>query len=166
MRWGCIGLTVGGIIGLLLLGILVLITRPTPPPAVVLPPTVPPDATIFVSENMVSHLASESLAQPVLIDFEPNGQMHVSVRTQVGRFEPLVTATILLEMQGADIASDLLWIKIGFLTLPARWLPPDITTAVDIIGQTIQAQTPPDFVLVGLDTTTDGAEFRLKWVGR
>ena len=166
MRWGCIGLFLGGIIGVLLLSIVILITRPVPPPTVAVPPSVPPDATIFVSENMVSRLASETVAQPVLIDFEPNGQMHVSMRAQAGRFRPLIRATILLQMQGSDVTSELLWVKLGFLTLPARWLPQDISTAVGIIGQTIRAQTPPDFVLVGLDTTDNGAEFRLKWVGR
>ena len=166
MRWGCIGLSVGGVMGLLLLTVLVLITRPVPPPTVQLPPSVPPDATIFVSEDTVSRLASETLVQPVLVDCESGGQMHVSTRMQVGRFEPLVRATILLEMQGADVASDLLWVKLGFFTVPARWLPQDVATAVGIIGQTIRAQTPPDFVLVDLTTTENGIEFRLKWVGR
>lgn len=165
-RWGCIGLTFGTVIGLLLLSILVLITRPVPPPAPVSPPTVPPDATIFVSEQTVSQLATESLGQPVQVDFEPGGQMHISLRAPMRRFQPVVRATILLEMQGADVGSSLLWVQLGFLPIPARWLPQDIAQSVGMIGDTIRAQTPPDFVLLGLTTTASGIEFQLKWVGR
>ncbi|GAB4452368.1 MAG: hypothetical protein Kow0031_34800 [Anaerolineae bacterium] len=165
-RWGCTGFSLGAVIGLLLLGIVVLITRPLPPPAPLTPPTVPPDATIFVSEQAVSRLASDTLGQPVAVDFEPGGQMQVSLRTVVGRFRPVVRPTILLEMQGADVGSSLLWVRLGFLPIPARWLPQDINQAVGIIGDTIRAQTPPEFVLLGLTTTRDGIEFQLKWVGR
>lgn len=165
-RWGCIGLTFGAVTGLLLLSILVLITRPAPPPAPASALTVPPDATIFVSEQMVSRLATESLGQPVAVDFEPGGQMHVSLRMPVGRYPALVRATVLLEMQGTDVGSSLLWVRLGFLPIPARWLPQEVSQQVGAIGDTIRAQTPPDFVLLGLTTSADGVEFRLKWVGR
>ncbi len=165
-RWGCIGLTAGAAIGLLLLSIAVLITRPVPPPVPASPPTVPPDATVFVSEQAVSRLATEALGQPVAVNFEPGGQMQVSLRMPVGRIKPVLRATILLEMQGADVGSSLLWVHLGFLPIPARWLPQEVVQQVGLIGDTIRDQTPPDFVLLGLTTTANGIEFQLKWVGR
>ena len=69
-------------------------------------------------------------------------------------------------MEGAELTSRLRWVQLGFLTIPAAWLPQEARETVTMVGQAIQNQTPPDFVLLGITTTPDGIEFKLKWVGQ
>ncbi len=164
-QWGCAGLIAGGIIGLLLLFLLILVTRPVAPPDITHPPTIPPDATIFVSERSLSRIATRSAGQAATIDFNPNGQMQVTTRLKIRGFEPVVTVGLLLEMQGTEVVSRLQWVKMGFLTVPAVLLPGSAHNMAAIVGQTIAAQTPPDFILVGLTTSIDGLTFQLKWAG-
>ena len=124
------------------------------------------DATIFISEYSLSRIASEAINQPAVVDFDPNGQMRLTTRVPVGRFEPTTQVAIQLEMEGPEVVSRLRWVKMSFLTVPATWLPNSALESVAIVGQTIEAQTPPDFTLVGLNTTPNGINFHLKWIGR
>jgi len=166
-KWGCLGLTVGGAVGLLLAMVILLLLRATPPlPPPLGPATIPPDVTIFLSEQSLSRMASDTLKRPAIIDFDPNGQMQVSTTATLGQLEPLIHVGLQLEMQGTEIESRLRWVRLGFLTIPARWLPQTSREAVVILGQAIKNQTPPDFMLVGLETTPEGINFQLKWVGQ
>ena len=62
--WGCFGLILGGLVGLLLVLAAVLILRITPPPpATPQSAAVAPDVTIFMSERSLSRIASEILAR-------------------------------------------------------------------------------------------------------
>jgi hypothetical protein len=125
-----------------------------------------PDATVFLSERILSQIAAQEVKAPTLIDFEPNGQMRITTRTRLGGLEPVVRLGLLLELQGTEVTSRLHWVQLGFLTLPANWLPPEALETGAIIGQTINEQVPPDFTLIGLTTTTEGVNFQLKWIGR
>ncbi len=165
-QWVLVGLLFGLSIGLLMaMVLLLLLTRPAPPPLASPPNGFPADATIFVSEESLSRIASQVIGQPVKVDFEPNGRVFVSTRTGIGPFEPVVKVELLLQMEGTNVASYLRAVKVGFLTIPARWLPDDIQQTTAIIGESIKAQTPPDFTLVGVNTTSDGLVFLLTWVG-
>jgi hypothetical protein len=53
----------------------------------------------------------------------------------------------------------------GFLKIPAGWLPPKAIVAGTMPGEIINQQVPPGFELVGLTTTPGGVEFQLNWVG-
>jgi hypothetical protein len=166
-KWGCLGFTAGSVIGLLVAGLIFLLTQSAPPPPIAgAPPGIPPDVTVFLSERSVSRMAAESLKQPAVVDFDANGQMQVVTRVNIGRFEPVVRVGVLLEMQGTEVVSQLDWVKLGFLTIPAAWLPPRAHDTAALAGQTITHQMPPDFRLVGLTTGPDGLSFRLKWVGQ
>jgi len=161
-----IGLGFGLLVGLLMAMLLVLLlTRPAPPPPASPPNGFPADATIFISEESLSRVATELIGQPVEVDFEPEGRLFVTTRTGIGPFEPVVQAELLLQMEGTTVASYLRAVKLGLLTIPARWLPDDIQQTTAIIGESIKAQTPPDFTLVGVNTTPDGLEFLLTWIG-
>jgi hypothetical protein len=165
--WGCFGLILGGLMGLLLILAVVLILRITPPPPnTPQSATVAPDVTIFMSERSLSRIASETMARPVVIDFDSDGQMQVTTRTKIGRLEPVVHIGLLVNMQGTEVVSQLRWVRLGFLTIPERWLPRDARQTVTLVGQAIQNQSPPDFILLGLETTADGINFQLKWVGQ
>ena len=165
--WGCFGLMLGSLMGMLLILVLVLILRISPPPpAATQSATIAPDVTIFMSERSLSRIASETLARPVVIDFDEGGQMKVTTQTRIGRLEPIVHVGLLVDMQGTEAVSQLRWVRLGFLTIPERWLPQDARETVALVGQSIQNQTPPDFILLGLETTSDGIDFQLKWVGQ
>jgi hypothetical protein len=110
-------------------------------------------------------LASQALNRTAQIDFDTNGQMEVTTRSPVGRIEPVVQVGLQLELQGTEVVSQLRWVQLGFLTIPARWLPQAAFETASLIGQTIKNQTPPDFALVGLETTQEGINFQLKWIG-
>jgi hypothetical protein len=161
-----LGLGLGGLVGLLLVFSLLSLIRPVIPPAVVQTNPITPDVTIFVSEQSLSRFASAALKSPVVIDFEPEGQMRVTARTQMAGFEPVVQMGLLLELQGTEVTSRLYWVQLGFLALPASWLPPEVGETAALVGQTINAQMPPEFTLVGLATDSQGITFQLKWVGR
>ncbi len=165
-QWLLVGLLFGLSMGLLMAIVLLLIfTRPTTPPPASPPNGFPADATIFVSEESLGRIASEVVGQPVNVDFEPDGRMFVSTRTSIGPFEPVVKAELLLQMEGTNVASYLRGVKLGFLTIPARWLPENIQQITAVIGESLETQTPPDFTLVGINTTSDGLVFLLTWVG-
>ena len=165
-QWTLVGLLFGLSMGLLMAMLLaLLLTRPALPPPGSPPNGFPADATIFISEESLSRFASELIGRPVEIDFEPAGRVFVTAHTSMGSFEPVVQAELLLQMEGTSVASYLRAVKLGFLTIPARWLPDDIQQTAAIIGQSIKAQTPPDFTLVGINTTPDGLVFMLTWIG-
>jgi hypothetical protein len=164
--WGCFGLALGSLIGLLILVFILLLSRPVTPVPAPPPPIIPADVTLFVSEQTVSRLASQTLQRPTVVDFESNGQMLVTTRTRLGGVEPVMQAGLLLELQGTEVVSELYWARLGFLTIPANWLPPEQVEAAALVGQTINNQIPPDFSLVGLATSADGVTFQLKWVGQ
>jgi hypothetical protein len=164
-RFGVFGLILGSLIGVLATIILALILRPVPPPTTIQPPIISPDVTIFISERSLSRLASETLRRPTIVDFDSNGLMQVTTRVKFGPLEPMIHLGLILEMQGADLVSELSWIKVGFLTTPARWSPQVLREGSQMVGQLIKNQTPPDFVLVGLTTTPEGLIFQLNWIG-
>jgi hypothetical protein len=156
----------GSLIGLLGAILLALLLRLSAASSItVQTPTIAPDVTIFLSERSISRLASEALQRSARVDFDSDGQIQVSTRLKIGWLNPVVHFGVLLEMQGPNAVSQLQWIKIGFVTIPARWLPQTMVESSAIIGQLMQDQTPPDFRLVGLNTSPSGVTFQLKWVG-
>jgi len=164
---GYFGLMLGGLLGLLgalLLMLLIRLSATSPP--TVQTPTIAPDVTVFLSERSLSRLASETLQRPARIDFEADGQIQVSTRLKIGGLNPVVHFGILLEMQGSNVASQIQWVQIGFITIPAQWLPQTMVESSTMIGQIMQDQAPPDFRLVGLNTSPNGVTFQLKWVGQ
>lgn len=163
---GSFGLILGGLTGLLVVMVLAILLRPIPPPEKIQPPTISPDITIFLSEEGLSRRASKILDRPTVIDFDLNGQMQVTTPAKVGWFEPVIHFGLVLEMQGTDVVSELDWFRLAFLTIPARWLPQTLSEGSELVGQIIKNQTPPNFILIGLATTTDGITFQLKWVGQ
>jgi hypothetical protein len=163
---GCYGLILGGLAGLLGAILLVLLLRPVPPPPRIQPPEIPPDVTVFLSEETLSRMASETLQRPTVVDFEPNGRMKIITPVEISGLKPLITVGLVVEMQGTAVVSQLDWARVGFLAVPAQWLPQSLAEASSGVGQIIRDQTPPDFVLVGLTTDSDGIIFRLKWTGQ
>jgi hypothetical protein len=163
-RWGCFGLLLGTLTGLLVVILILLLMRPVTPPPAFQPPAIAPDVTVFISEESLSRLASRMLNRTLLIDFDTNGQMEVTTRSQLGSLEPVMRLGLQLELQGTEVTSQLRWVQLGFLTIPARWLPQSAAETASLIGQTIKNQTPPNFALVGLETTPEGLNFQLKWV--
>lgn len=167
MRYlGYFGLVLGSLIGLLVVIVVAILLRSVPPPVSVQPPPISPDITIFLSEQSLSRIASDILERPTVIDFDLNGQMQVTTRAKVGWVEPIIHMGLLLEMQGTDVVSEFDWLRLGFLTIPARWLPQSFDESSAMVGQIIKNQTPPDFILTGLTTTADGITFQLKWIGQ
>lgn len=167
MRYlGYYGLILGSLIGLLVVIVVAILLRSVPPQTRVQPPTISPDITIFLSEQSLSRIASETLERPMVVDFDLNGQMQVTTRAKVGWVEPVIHMGLLLEMQGTDLASELHWLRLGFLTIPARWLPQTLGENSAMVGQIIKNQTPPEFIVTGLTTTPDGITFQLKWIGQ
>jgi hypothetical protein len=165
-RAGCTGLIVGVVIGLVVIGLFLAGTQPAPPDDIWPPDGIPPDVTTFVSEQTLSRLATEQLGQAAVLDFEPGGQLWVTTKTPLGGYQPVVQVGLSLRLQGADVVSRLEWIKLAYLTIPANWLPADARALAASIGETIEMQIPPDFTLVGLNTTTNGISLQLKWSGR
>lgn len=164
-RWGCFGLLLGTLAGLLVVMLILLLMRPVVPPPVIQPPAIAPDVTVFISEQSLSRLASQTLSRSTLIDFDVNGHMEVTTRTPLGRLEPVVKVGLQVELQGTEVVSQLRWVQLGFMTIPARWLPQSVSDMAAMAGDTIKNQTPPNFALVGLETTPEGVNFQLKWVG-
>jgi hypothetical protein len=164
--WGYFGFTIGALIGALLVVLFLLAMRPPAGPTASPPNTISPDVTVFLSEQSLSRMASETLNTPTAIDFDPNGQMRIITRTNLEGLEPVVQTGLLLELQGTELVSRLQWVRLGFLTIPADWLPPEALETTAIIGQTIEDQIPPDFSLVGVSTDQAGVNFQLKWIGQ
>ncbi|MCB0212324.1 MAG: hypothetical protein KDJ52_23485 [Anaerolineae bacterium] len=165
-RSGKIGLLMGlgiGFVGLLL-GLWLL--RVTSLPKLSPPAAVAPDVSLFLSEQSISRLASATLQQPIVIDFEENGLMEITTRTEMQGLDPVVKLVMTVELQGSEVVSQLRWVELGFLIIPQRWLTPKMQNATTLIGQTINQQTPPDFMITNLSTTSEGVTIQLKWVGR
>jgi hypothetical protein len=155
---------VGAGLGFLLLALLVLFTRPPSLPITPQPTTIPPDATVFISDRMLSQLASNTLQRSTAVEFSPDGEMQVTTRFPVRGVEPVVTVGVRLSMQSTRVESDLQWLKLGFLYIPGQWLPQEMHVSTARLGPAIESQTPPDFAPVGLHTLPDGLEIKLKWV--
>lgn len=163
-RSGCLWAMVGAVVGFLILLLALRLIQTTTPPAVEPPAAVAPDVTVFLSEQSLSRMASDRLGQPTVLDFDVNGQMRVTTRTPFRGLEPVVQTVMSIGMQGSEIVSQLHGVEIGFLTIPATWLPEEMQSATTLIGETIKTQTPPDFTITGLTTTPDGVTIQLKWV--
>ncbi len=167
MRIGIFGLILGSLLGLLLALILfILLARQAASPTVVQPATRPPDVTLFLSERSLGRLVSEKLARPVGLDFKVGGQVEVITPVEIGGLEPVIHLGLSLEIQGTDLASRLRWLKIGFIKISAAWLPQKLVELGTVPGKTIAQQMPPEFALAGLETTPEGVEVRLNWLGR
>jgi hypothetical protein len=165
-RWGCVGLLSGSLVGLVLVILLVLAIQPITPSITVPPAAVAPDLTLFLSERSISRFASQALSEPTAINFEPGGQVILTTRLKMGWLEPVVDLGLSLEMQGAEVVSQMHWLQLGFLKIPARWLPPEIVEMGTQPGQRITQQLPPQLTLVGLSTTPDGINLQFDWRGQ
>lgn len=165
-RWGCTGLLVGSIIGVLLLIGLIRSIQPAIPTVAVQPAVAAPDLTLFLSEESASRSASQVLGQPVAINFEPGGQVILTTPVSVAGWEPVVDLGLSLEQQGNQVVSRLHWAQLGWLRLPARWLPPELVELGAQPGQQLSRQIPSQFNLLSLTTTADGITFQVDWVGQ
>jgi hypothetical protein len=52
---------------------------------------------------------------------------------------------------------------LGFLKIPAGWLPAELVALGELPGEIISQQIPPEFTLTGLATTSDGITFYVTW---
>ena len=156
---------VGGGLGFLFLAIFVLLTRPVPATTAPQSATIPPDVTVLVSERVLSQLASNSLQRPATVEFSADGEMRITAPFSIMEYEPVVTVVLSLGMEGTSVVSELQWVKLGSLYIPATLLPEQVQASGAELGKTIQRETPPDFALVGLDTLPNALEIKLKWVG-
>lgn len=163
-RWGCIGLLAGSLLGVLLLILLAFLIRPMTPLVTDQPAVLSPDLTLFLSEQSVSRFAAQALGRPAAINFEPGGQMILTTSIKIAGLEPVADVGLSLQRQGNTVTSQLHWLQVGFLSLPARWLPQEIIELGTQAGPQITAQLPPQFMLVGLTTTTDGINLQLDLV--
>jgi hypothetical protein len=159
-RWGCIGLLGGSLLGLLLLLVLALVIRPTTP-VVAVQPAAAPDLTLFLSERSASRVASQTLGQAVAVNFEPGGRVILTTSVNVAGLEPIADLGLSLERQGNIVVSQLHWLQVGFLRVPATWLPPQAVAWGTRPGEQITAKLPPQFTLVGLSTSADGVTLQL-----
>jgi hypothetical protein len=165
-RWGCIGLVVGSLLGALLLVLLAWLVQPTTPVVAVQPASVTPNLTLFLSEQGVSRFASQALGKPAVINFEPGGQAVLTAPVDLGGLEPVVNLGLSLERRGREVVSQLHWLQIGFLRLPANWLPPELVALGAQPGQQLTRQIPAQFSLVSLTTTPDGINLQFAWSGQ
>jgi len=165
-RWGCTGLLVGSIIGVLLLMGLIQSIQPAIPAVAVQPAVAAPDLTLFLSEESVSRSASQMLAQPVTVNFESGGQVILTTPVSIAGLEPVVDLGLSLEQQGNQVVSRLHWAQLGWLRLPARWLPPELVELGTLPGQQFSRQIPPQFNLISLTTTADGITLQVDWIGQ
>ena len=124
-----------------------------------------PDANLFLSENSVSYFATEAFKDDVLVDLHPNGQMQITTRAPWGRLRSVIHLGLTLEMREQVVTSRLHWAQMGFIKFPAGWLPQSVHDLAALPGEAITQQVPAGFHLAGLNTTEDGIEFYLKWVG-
>jgi hypothetical protein len=166
-RSGCFGLVLGGLVGLLAAMILLVVARQSVSPVMVATPVkLPPaDVNLFLSERSASRFVSTTLNRPALVEFEPGRQMLLTTRAPLAGFEPVIQMGISLQVVGMQIVSQLEWIRVGFIRIPAAWLPQSLITLGDTPGQIITRQAPVGFNIVGLTTTAEGVEFALTWVG-
>ena len=165
-RWGCFGLTLGSLAGLLAAILFFVWARQAASPLFVQSAALPnPDVTLFLSERSLSRFASDTLKSPTLVDMKPSGQMEITTRIKLWRLYPVVRLGLSLEVRGPEVVSQLHWARLGFLKIPASWLPPRIIEMGALPGEMISQQAPPEFEVAGLTTTAEGVEFQLKWVG-
>lgn len=166
-RWGCFGLTLGGMIGLLLVLLFFVWARQLAASSQEIQPVSVdrPDVTLFLSERSLSHFAAEALEIPTVVDLKPGGQIEITTRIQWGWLRPVVRLGLSLGIQGTDVMSQLDWVQMGFLKIPASWLPQSVIRLGAMPGETITRQAPPEFEVVGLATTPAGVEVQLNWVG-
>jgi hypothetical protein len=165
-KWGCFGLTIGGLLGLLLAVIFFVWVRQMAVWPEISPMLVEqPDATVFLSENGVSYFATEALKDDVLVDMQPNGQMQITIRAPWRRLRPVIHLGLTLQMQDRVAVSQLHWAQMGFIKIPASWLPQSVHDLAALPGEAITRQVPVGFHLMGFNTTQDGLEFYLNWVG-
>jgi hypothetical protein len=165
-RWGCFGLILGSLIGLLLAILFFVWARQVALPTFVQPVTLAdPEVTLFLSERSLSRFASDALKSPTLVDLEPGGQMGITTRIRLWRLYPVVRLGLSLRMRGTEVVSQLHWARLGFLKIPASWLPRRIIEIGAMPGEMVTQQVPSEFEVAGLDTTPEGIEFQLKWVG-
>jgi hypothetical protein len=165
-RGSCLALLVGIVVGSLLLGLLVWWIRPVTPLVPVQPEIANPDITLFLSEQTASRFASQALREPTMIQFDSGGQIVVTTRVAVGGQKPLVDLGLTLERVGPAVSTQLHWLQIGWIRVPARWLPSDLVALGAVPGQAITRQLPPQATLVGLTTSSDGITLRLNWAGQ
>jgi hypothetical protein len=92
--------------------------------------------------------------------------MILTTAVNIAGLEPVADVGLSLQRQGNNVTSQLHWLQVGFLSLPARWLPQEIIELGTQAGLQITAQLPPQFRLVGLTTTTDGINLQLDLVGK
>ena len=166
-RFGCFGLTLGAMMGLLLVILFFVWVRQMASAPVGLQPVSMPaaDVTLFLSESSLSRFATEAAETPTRIDLEPGGQIEITTRTRLGQLRPVIRLGMSVGMQSTDVTSRLHWAQLGFLRIPAGWLPQSVNDMGTLVGKTITEQVPPEFKVVGLTTTSDGHEFQLNWVG-
>ena len=165
-KWGCFGLTIGGLMGLLMAVLfLVWVRQLAAWPEIPLMLVEEPDTTVFLSENSVSYFATAALKDDVLVDLHPGGQMQITTRAPWGRLRPVIHLGLTLEMQDQVAVSRLHWAQMGFIKFPASWLPQSVHDLAAMPGQAITQQVPAGFHLTGFNTTEDGVEFYLNWVG-
>lgn len=164
-RGSCLALLAGIVVGSLLLGLLVWWLRPVTPAVPPQPQVATSDITLFFSERTASRLASQALTEPTVIGFAPDGQLLVTTRVDVGGLKPLVDLGLTLERQGPAITTQLHWLQVGWLRVPAHWLPSNLVALGGVPGQAITRQLPPQATLVGLTTSSDGITLRLNWTG-
>lgn len=164
-RIGCFSLIAGSLLGVLLAVLyFVFLGRQATIPTLAQPATPSADITLFLSEQSLSHLVSETLQKPAAINFEPGGQLEATMPVEMMGLEPIVRVGLSLKRQDADLVSQLHWVKLGLIKLPADWLPAEAVNAGAQLGTTITQQIPPEFTLVGLTTTANGLSFHLVWV--
>ena len=161
-HFGCFGFILGSLLGLLMAAsLLVLLAGQAASPALAQPVLPPVDVTLFFSEQTVSRLVSDAALEPVVIDFEPDGRVVVTAPVDLGGPKPVARLGLTLEPQGNRLVSQLHWLELGFVKIPAGWLPQTLVELGSLPGEAISRELPPEFNLVGLTTTADGITFHL-----
>ena len=159
---GCFGFILGGLLGLLAAtSLLIWLAGQAAFPPLAQPVAPPADVTLFFSEQTASRLASAGGPEPVTVDFEPGGRVVVAGPLDLGGLRPMARLGLTLEQQGGQLVSRLSWLELGFLKIPAGWLPPSLVELGSMPGEAISRELPPEFILVGLSTTADGLTFYL-----
>jgi hypothetical protein len=163
-KGGCFGLILGTLVGLLAALLLAVTARylAVPPPA----PTMaaaPADVTLFLSERSLSRLAAATLKQPAWVEGAPNGRLEITTPLEVRGLKLTVRLGLTLTLRDGQAISRLDWVKLGFITLPAAWLPAEFTRMGATPGEIITQQIPQGFTLVGLTTAAAGINFQFNW---
>jgi hypothetical protein len=159
---GCFGFILGGLLGpLVAVSLLIWLAGQAVTPTLAQPVAPPADVTLFFSEQTASRLASAGAPEPVTVDFEPGGRVIVTGPVDLGGLKPVARMGLSLEQQEGRLVSQLHWLELGFLKIPADWLPSSLVELGSRPGEAISQELPPAFNLVGLTTTADGLTFYL-----